>query len=233
MTLVTYANALPNMKQSRAILLDYLTCTDPVMITKWENILASYWHKDDGRIITNITETNGNWVFTTIDADGTETDTTITQYVEPANFPIAKINGLETALQGKVSVEVGKGLSTQDFTTALKTKLDSLSNYVKPNSEEIGYINGLQDALNVLQENINTVSDSIGQGNPVIVYWKGYRLFKEQGNVELYPQAGEEVKGRGDGTFFGGEIVWMTAKADVPDPVTAANDDFNLIESIP
>ena len=32
----------------------------------------------------------------------------------------------------KVDVEEGKGLSTNDFTTALKTKLESLENYTLP-----------------------------------------------------------------------------------------------------
>lgn len=219
------------MKQALNILLAYLTCTDPVMVTKWQNILASFWHKDDGDVITNIVKIGSNWEFTTIDGDGNETVTVIEQYEEPANFNIAKITGLQTALDGKVDKETGKALSSNDFTTALKTKLENLSQYVKPNSEEISYINGLQDALNLLQDNINQVSDSIGQGNPVVLYWKGYRLYKELGNTELYPQAGEELKGRGDGAFFGGEIVHMTAIADVPDPVAAADADFNLIIS--
>ena len=47
----------------------------------------------------------------------------------------------------KVDKVVGKQLSTEDYTTAEKTKLTGLSNYVKPSSEPISYIDGLQTAL--------------------------------------------------------------------------------------
>lgn len=221
------------MKQAINILLAYLTCTDPVMITKWENILNSFWHKDDGQVITKIEEVGGNWQFTTIDGEGNETVTEIAQYTEPANFPISKITGLQSALDGKVLKEVGKGLSTEDFTTALKTKLENLTQYVAPNSEEIAYINGLQDALNALQDNINTVSDAIDNGAQVVLYCRNYRLYKENGNTEIYPQAGEELKGRGDGSLYGGEIVHLTAIADIADPSTWADSDFNFISSTP
>lgn len=43
--------------------------------------------------------------------------------------PISAITGLSDALAEKVDKETGKGLSTNDFTTAEKTKLAGLSNY--------------------------------------------------------------------------------------------------------
>ncbi|TLP81348.1 hypothetical protein [Maribacter sp. ACAM166] len=221
------------MKQDLNILIDYLTCTDAVMITKWQNILASFWHKDDGDLIQSITSDANSITFTTVNADGDTTAHIVDQYQEPTNFPISKITDLATALSGKVATEVGKGLSQENYTTAEKNKLDGLTNYVPPSSEEIAYINGLQDALTTLQENINTVSDAIAQGNPVIIYFKGYRLYKELGNVELYPQTGEEVMGRGDGTLFGGEIIHVTAKTDLPDQGVVTNSDFNFISSTP
>lgn len=39
---------------------------------------------------------------------------------------------IKAMLGQKVDVETGKGLSTEDFTTALKTKLESLENYTLP-----------------------------------------------------------------------------------------------------
>tara|TARA_R110002051_G_scaffold297564_2_gene363988 strand:+ start:38968 stop:39639 length:672 start_codon:yes stop_codon:yes gene_type:complete len=223
------------MKQAINILLAYLTCTDPVMVTKWQNILASFWHKDDGDVITNIVKIGGNWEFTTIDGDGNETVTVIEQYVEPANFNIAKITGLQTALDGKVDKEAGKGLSSNDFTTTLKTKLENLSQYVKPNSEEISYINGLQDALNLLQDNINQVSDSIGNGNPVILYWNNYRLYKDNGNIENYPQTGEKLEGRGDGRYAAGEYITDSeVLRDLPNAqATDEALDINILNSRP
>lgn len=221
------------MKQDLNVLIDYLTCTDPVMVIKWQNILASFWHKNDGQVITGISSTQNSITFTTLDKDGNSTETVINQYQEPANFEISKITGLQTALNNKVDAQPGKGLSSEDFTNEEKQKLAGLENYNPPNSAEIAYINGLQDALNILQENINTVSDSIGQGNPVVIYFKGYRLFKELGNTATYPQAGEELKGRGDGSLFGGEIIHVTAKIDLPDPATVTDTDFNFIDSTP
>ena len=52
-----------------------------------------------------------------------------------------------TSLALKVDKLIGKGLSTEDYSTAEKTKLDGLSNYTKPSSEPISYITDLQTAL--------------------------------------------------------------------------------------
>lgn len=38
---------IENMKKSIQILLGYLTCTIPVIVEKWQNILASFVHKDE------------------------------------------------------------------------------------------------------------------------------------------------------------------------------------------
>tara|TARA_R110000764_G_scaffold18867_2_gene50285 strand:- start:498 stop:683 length:186 start_codon:yes stop_codon:yes gene_type:complete len=37
------------------------------------------------------------------------------------------------------------------------------------------------------------------------MYYKGYRLFKKQGNVLPFAQTGDELAGRGDGTFENGD----------------------------
>ena len=52
-----------------------------------------------------------------------------------------------TSLALKVDKLIGKGLSTEDYSTAEKTKLDGLSNYTKPSSEPISYITDLQTAI--------------------------------------------------------------------------------------
>lgn len=43
------------------------------------------------------------------------------------------MDALNAAIGNKVDKVSGKGLSTEDFTTALKTKLEGLSNYTHPN----------------------------------------------------------------------------------------------------
>ena len=75
---------------------------------------------------------------------------------------ISSVTGLQSALDGKVAVVTGKQLSTEDFTTALKTKLDGVSPAATANqtdsfllnrtnhsgTQAIGTIVGLTEALN-------------------------------------------------------------------------------------
>jgi hypothetical protein len=219
------------MKQALNILIAYLTCTDPVMVTKWQNILASFWHKDEGQVVTEIVQDSDSTEITIKDGDGTETTTSIPIYVEPAAFAITKITGLQTALDNKVDKEVGKGLSTEDFTSILKTKLDGLVNYVHPASHNIAEIDGLQDIIDGIAQDIVDLTTTINSLNQYqYLIWNGYRLYKNAGNTEVYPEAGEELKGRGNGTLFGGEIIHATAKIDNP---TLTDADFNLLNSYP
>ena len=57
------------------------------------------------------------------------------------------VTGLETALAGKVNAESGKGLSTNDYTTAEKQKLAGIAaganNYVHPSTHPASMISGL------------------------------------------------------------------------------------------
>lgn len=57
------------------------------------------------------------------------------------------VTGLETALAGKVNAESGKGLSTNDYTTAEKQKLAGIAaganNYVHPSTHPASMITGL------------------------------------------------------------------------------------------
>tara|TARA_R110000823_G_scaffold309594_3_gene433974 strand:+ start:7988 stop:8647 length:660 start_codon:yes stop_codon:yes gene_type:complete len=219
------------MKQALNILIAYLTCTDPVMVTKWQNILASFWHKDEGQVVTEIVQDSDSTEITIKDGDGTETTTSIPIYVEPAAFAITKITGLQTALDNKVDKVVGKGLSTEDFTSILKTKLDGLVNYVHPASHSIAEVDGLQDIIDGIAQDIVDLTTTINSLNQYqYLIWNGYRLYKNAGNTEVYPEAGEELKGRGNGTLFSGEIIHATAKIDNP---TLTDADFNLKNSYP
>jgi hypothetical protein len=76
-----------------------------------------------------------------------------------------------SAWNNKVDKETGKGLSTEDFTTALKTKLEGLSNY---DDTEI------ENALSSLQTQINTLvsgnaSDAINSFNEIIAFLDGVK----------------------------------------------------------
>lgn len=129
-------------KQTIAVLLGYLTCDDPVIKTKYENLLASFWHKDEGLIIKTVADDGSGGT------DITFSDDSVVNFpVLPSSKPISFITGLLDALNTKVDKVVGKQLSEEDFTTAFKNKLDNLSNYVHPTTHLISEIQDLQDIL--------------------------------------------------------------------------------------
>lgn len=83
----------------------------------------------------------------------------------------AKGYATTSALNDKVDKVGGKGLSTEDFTTALKTKLEGLNNY---NDTEIS------NAVSSLQTQINTLvsgnaNDAINSFNEIIAFLDGIK----------------------------------------------------------
>lgn len=136
------------IQQTLAILLDYLSCDDPVIKTKYANILASFWHKSEGLIIKSV-DNDG--------AGGTDilfSDDNVVNFPGlPGSKPILFITGLLDALNTKVDKAVGKQLSTEDFTSEFKAKLEGLTQYVHPNEHSISEVTGLQDFLTSLQDN--------------------------------------------------------------------------------
>ena len=82
----------------------------------------------------------------------------------------------------KVDKVVGKQLSTEDYTTAEKTKLSGLSNYVKPISEPISYIDGLQTALD---DKVDKVSkQALDSSNALRVSGTTVSLYKGDGTFD-------------------------------------------------
>ena len=137
---------------TREILKNYITCPDPATRNKFYNLLDSFWHKVEGKIIKSVNkDAGGNTTgFTVVDQDGaTEI---INLPVLPNSQPISFITGLAEALAGKVTSVAGKGLSTKDFTLELYNKLTNLENYVPPEFWQIADIEGLIDALNSKQD---------------------------------------------------------------------------------
>ena len=76
-----------------------------------------------------------------LSADGVTTDATPTQ---SSTNPVQS-GGVYTALQGKVDTVTGKGLSTNDYTTAEKEKLESLENY--DDTELSGRVSDIEDVV--------------------------------------------------------------------------------------
>ena len=116
------------------------------------------------------------------------------------NKPIS--TATQTALNSKVDKVDGKGLSTEDYTTAEKTKLTGLSNYTKPASEPISYITGLQTALDskVSKTGVETLhsTDALRISGTTLSLYKGDGTFESvvtQDTVYTLPNASETVLG--------------------------------------
>ena len=84
------------------------------------------------------------------------------KYVHPSSHPMSMITGLDSALDGKVDKVNGKGLSTEDYTTAEKNKLAGIAaganKYVHPSTHPVGMITGLGTAAT---ENTGTSSGNV------------------------------------------------------------------------
>lgn len=65
----------------------------------------------------------------------------------------SKVTGLDTALGGKVDKVAGKGLSTNDYSTADKTKLGNIENGANVNLIENVKVNGV--ALNIAEKGVD------------------------------------------------------------------------------
>ncbi|MEH6405773.1 MAG: hypothetical protein V7767_00685 [Leeuwenhoekiella sp.] len=136
-------------KVTKAIILGYLTCDDPVVRNKYANILDSFFHKDEGVIITKVEDLEGGSKKITF------SDATSITVPSAAEFNQALIEyqqQVELDLGKKVDKVLGKGLSTNDFSNILKQKLDGLQNYVHPDTHTIAEVQNLGDALNQKQD---------------------------------------------------------------------------------
>ena len=95
------------------------------------------------------------------------------------NLGIGNISGLQAALDNKQNTETGKGLSTNDFTTALLTKLNSISdgaevnvqsNWSEVNAGSDAFIqNKPSDLTNLSIHNITELSDITSAGSGAII----------------------------------------------------------------
>jgi hypothetical protein len=133
--------------QTIEILRNYMTCEDPAVKNKYWNLLESFYHKSEGKILASIEETQTEITLNFTDGNSLTSNESVTLAKLPEAVAISYVTGLQDALNNKVDKVPGKGLSDENFSLIEKQKLASLINYVKPNSENISYINGLQEAL--------------------------------------------------------------------------------------
>lgn len=108
--------------------------------------------KYNGSPVGPVTSVNGQTGDVTVQGfSGSYNDLTgVPTEFNPSEHSISKVTGLQTAIDKKVDKVVGKGLSTNDYTSAEKTKLQNIqenaNNYVHPTNHPASIIT--QDASN-------------------------------------------------------------------------------------
>lgn len=97
-----------------------------------------------------------------------------------------------SALNGKVDKVSGKQLSTEDFTTALKTKLEGLNNY--DDTEIENALASLQGQLNTLVS--GNASDAINSFNEIIAFLDGVK--DNQDLASIIASIEQQIAGKQD-----------------------------------
>ena len=84
----------------------------------------------------------------------------------PHKVKFSELKEIPTTLSGfgildGVQKDGNKQLSDENFTLSLKTKLESLENYIKPISEPVTYITGLDGRLRVIEQSIVNINQNL------------------------------------------------------------------------
>lgn len=124
-----------------------MTCEDEAVRNKYYNLLDSFFHKSEGKILHSISEDANAITLQFIGGNSPTANTSVVIPKLPNSKPISFINGLQDALNGKVDKVPGQRLTEQNYTLAEKQKLAALQNYIPPNSVELAYVEGLVEAL--------------------------------------------------------------------------------------
>jgi len=126
-----------------SVLKTYFETGDRPTESQFADLIDSFIHKSTGSVVTatSYNETTGDVV---INLSNGATPLTF-NILKSTSEEISFINGLQNALDNKVDKEAGKGLSENDFTSTLRTKLIEIVGH--PDNETISFITGLQEAL--------------------------------------------------------------------------------------
>lgn len=84
----------------------------------------------------------------------------------PHKVKFSELREIPTTLSGfgildGVQKDGNKQLSDENFTLSLKTKLESLENYIKPLNEPVTYITGLDGRLRVIEQSIVNINQNL------------------------------------------------------------------------
>lgn len=202
-----------------SVLKTYFETGDVPTESQFGDLIDSFIHKQTGAVITakSYDEETGIVSFSFSDS------TTLSFNV---NTDLTQIEQDITDLQNnKVDKIAGKGLSTNDFTNELKTKLENLTPYDPPTSHEIAFINGLQEALD-LKANDNEVVKT--------VTYDGVQLSPDAaGNVTINPNAAYDydlglAEQKLNYLYFGEDVFGIY----LPVPAPEVNGDYIFAHDI-
>lgn len=126
--------------------------TSSVLDGVTENVQTQINNKQAKITADGILKGDGNGNITAVD----ETET------ELVDLTVSHITGLQGALDNKVSKVTGKGLSTNDYTTAEKTKLSGIAEGAQKNTVT-GVKGGSETSYRI--GNVNITATNIGLGN--------------------------------------------------------------------
>jgi hypothetical protein len=177
-----------------------------------------------------------------IDALLDKADTALQEHQDISH--LASFADLQAGLADKVNKIDGKSLSTEDFTTALKQKLEGLQNYDDTAINEA--INKLEGILNTIVD--RNASDAIESFNEIIAFLNGIKdsqnldsiiasieqqIAAKQGNLvsgeTIKTINGQSILGKGDITVHGGGGEVPADVMEIIDSLYTANfsADFN------
>ena len=202
------------------------TIYDRVLYTDVQNNLESTetsypLSANQGRILKGYIDA----INTTLTSDNVDLDTLqeVVDFIEANkdtldSLTISNIAGLQTTLDGKVDVIVGKGLSTEDFTTAFKTKLQNIADSAEVNvqadwdeintSSDSFIANKPTDITNLTSHSVTELSDisSAGSGN-IITSSERTKLSAIDVNAEQNVQADWDVTDTNSDAFIANKPV--------------------------
>lgn len=138
-------------------ILGELDPTDAKTIAELNDLIASASDTADTALQQITVGTDGQFVTTTVSEKGEGTTQAVSVSVKTATLDgtedgLVTASDARTKLGGKVDKEEGKGLSANDFTDALKTKLDGIAE-----GAEVNYIKSVGDNLAVDKDGKLTV----------------------------------------------------------------------------
>ena len=194
----------------------------------FEDLIDSFLHKDEGTAIKNVNlDKDGNLVFNF--SDGT---TEVIKQI-PSEIPISSIQGLQNELNSKVTVQRSRQLSSEDFTTELKGKLEKLENYVHPPTHRIDEIEGLQPSLD---GKVSTTANETIEGQKVfseiVEFINGLKISNFSGsglrNLVVQADGTVDVKAIATDLFVGNTTFDDTTKILTLELVNGSTIDVDL-----